>query len=193
MKTLLLLGLLACSSAFASTAKPASKNPVAIIKTSLGTITVTLFRDKAPKTVENFIGLAKGTKEWSNPGDGKPMKNRPLYRGTVFHRVIPEFMIQGGDPVGNGTGGPGYQFEDEFSPLDSFHKPGILAMANAGPGTNGSQFFITVAPTPHLNQRHTIFGEITKGLEVAVKISKVERDSMDRPKKDVKIESITIQ
>jgi peptidyl-prolyl cis-trans isomerase A (cyclophilin A) len=168
------------------------KNPVATIKTSAGTITLTLFKDKAPKTVENFIGLATGKKEWKDPKTGKAVKNKSLYAGTIFHRVIPGFMIQGGDPLGQGVGGPGYQFEDEFDPLDSFNKPGILAMANAGPNTNGSQFFITVAPTPHLTQRHTIFGEVTRGMDVVIQISKVARDAMDKPLKEVKIESIKI-
>ncbi|NDF14892.1 peptidylprolyl isomerase [bacterium] len=167
--------------------------PVAVIKTSLGTIKVVLFQKKAPKTVENFIGLATGKKVWTDPKSGKPMNKKPLYSGTIFHRVIPGFMIQGGDPLGRGIGGPGYQFEDEFDPLDSFAKPGILAMANAGPGTNGSQFFITVAPTPHLTQRHTIFGEVQSGMDVVIQISKVDRDAMDKPLKDVKIESIRIE
>jgi peptidyl-prolyl cis-trans isomerase A (cyclophilin A) len=178
--------------ASASEAKKSSE-PVAVIKTSLGTIKVALFQKKAPKTVENFIGLATGRKDWTDPKSGKTMKKKPLYSGTIFHRVIPGFMIQGGDPLGRGIGGPGYQFEDEFDPLDSFAKPGILAMANAGPGTNGSQFFITVAPTPHLTQRHTIFGEVQSGMDVVVQISKVARDAMDKPLKDVKIESIRIE
>jgi peptidyl-prolyl cis-trans isomerase A (cyclophilin A) len=197
MKTLTTLALLFSFTlpSFAAD-KPAAnktKNPVAVIKTNVGTMTLTLFKDKAPKTVENFIGLAKGTKTWKDPKTNKDVKGKSLYKGTIFHRVIPDFMIQGGDPLGQGIGGPGYQFEDEFSPLDNFNKPGILAMANAGPNTNGSQFFITVAPTPHLNQRHTIFGEVTQGLDVAIKISKVQTGAMDRPVNDVKIESITIQ
>jgi peptidyl-prolyl cis-trans isomerase A (cyclophilin A) len=197
MKTLILFLTLASynTPSFASKTVNAekSKNPVAVIKTSMGTIRVKLFKDKAPKTVENFIGLATGKKDWKDPKTGKAMKNKPLYAGTIFHRVIPDFMIQGGDPLGRGIGGPGYQFEDEFDPLDSFTKPGILAMANAGPATNGSQFFITVAPTPHLAQRHTIFGEVESGLDVVIQISKVARDAMDKPLKDVKIESIQIK
>jgi peptidyl-prolyl cis-trans isomerase A (cyclophilin A) len=198
MKTMSALAILLSLSfnAFAgekTAASKTAKNPVAVIKTNIGTITLTLFKDKAPKTVENFIGLAKGTKEWKDPKSSKTMKGKSLYQGTIFHRVIPDFMIQGGDPLGMGVGGPGYQFEDEFSPLDNFNHPGILAMANAGPNTNGSQFFITVAPTPHLNQHHTIFGEVTSGLDVAIKISKVARNQMDRPNQDVKIESITIK
>ncbi len=198
MKTLTLFALLFTSiNTFASDAKKAepakTKNPVAVIKTNQGTITITLFKDKAPITVENFIGLATGKKEWTDPKSGKKMNGKSLYTGTIFHRVIPDFMIQGGDPLGQGIGGPGYQFQDEVGPLDSFAKPGILAMANSGPNTNGSQFFITVAPTPHLAGRHTIFGEVTSGMDVAIKISKVDRGAMDRPNKEVKIESITIK
>ena len=166
---------------------------IAVIKTTLGTITVKLFKDKAPKTVENFVGLATGSKEWTDPKTGEKMKGKSLYNGTVFHRVIPDFMIQGGDPLGKGIGGPGYRFEDEFSPTDSFNKPGILAMANSGPGTNGSQFFITVKPTEWLNRKHTIFGEVTDGMDIVMKISQADRDGMDRPKKEIKIEHITIE
>jgi peptidyl-prolyl cis-trans isomerase A (cyclophilin A) len=193
MKTLILFTLLLAPSTFASDKAAEKKKPIAIIKTSMGTIKVTLFKDKAPKTVENFTGLATGSKEWTDPKSGKNMKGKSLYADTVFHRVIPDFMIQGGDPLGQGIGGPGYQFEDEVGPLDSFAKPGILAMANAGPNTNGSQFFITVAPTPHLNGRHTIFGEVTEGMEVVNKISKVARNEMDHPKQEVKILSIKIK
>ena len=121
------------------------------------------------------------------------MKGVSLYNGTVFHRVIPDFMIQGGDPLGKGIGGPGYKFEDETKPTDQFNKPGILAMANAGPNTNGSQFFITVKPTPWLNGHHTIFGEVTSGMDVVEAISKADRDGMDRPKTEIKIESVTIE
>jgi peptidyl-prolyl cis-trans isomerase A (cyclophilin A) len=169
------------------------KEPIAVIKTSMGSFTVKLFKDKAPETVENFIALAKGTKEWTDPATGKTVKGKSLYKGTIFHRVIPDFMIQGGDPAGNGTGGPGYKFKDEIRPLDRFDKPGILAMANSGPNTNGSQFFVTVIATPWLNGHHTIFGEVTSGMNVVNKIVNVERDGMDKPKKDIKIESITIK
>ena len=194
MKTLLiaLLALVSSTPAFAAQAKE-SKDPVAVIQTSLGTIKVRLFKSKAPITVDNFVGLATGKKEWTDPKTNKKVKGKSLYAGTVFHRVIPGFMVQGGDPLGQGIGGPGYQFQDEVSPLDSFANPGILAMANAGPNTNGSQFFITVAPTPHLNGRHTIFGEVISGLEVVTKIAGVPRDGMDKPNKDVKIVSIKIQ
>jgi peptidyl-prolyl cis-trans isomerase A (cyclophilin A) len=142
----------------------------ATFKTSLGDIVVKLLPEKAPKTVENFVGLTEGTKEWTDPS-GKKVK-QPLYDGTVFHRVIPEFMIQGGDPLGNGTGGPGYKFGDEIGPTNRFDRAGLLAMANAGPNTNGSQFFITEVPTPHLDRGHTIFGEVVKGGELVPKIAR---------------------
>jgi peptidyl-prolyl cis-trans isomerase A (cyclophilin A) len=154
----------------------------ATFKTSLGDIVVKLFPEKAPKTVENFVGLAEGTKEWKDPKSGQMVK-KPLYDGTLFHRVIPQFMIQGGDPLGNGTGGPGYKFADEIGPDNKFSKPGLLAMANAGPNTNGSQFFITEVPTPWLDKGHTIFGEVVKGFELVPKIvaagnSKVKLDKV---------------
>jgi peptidyl-prolyl cis-trans isomerase A (cyclophilin A) len=141
----------------------------ATFKTSLGDIVVKLLPEKAPKTVENFVGLAEGTKEWTDPSGSKV--KRPLYDGTVFHRVIPKFMIQGGDPLGNGTGGPGYKFADEIGPTNRFDRSGLLAMANAGPNTNGSQFFITEVPTPHLDRGHTIFGEVVKGGDLVPKIA----------------------
>ena len=141
----------------------------ATFKTSLGDIVVKLLPEKAPKTVENFVSLAEGTKEWKDPRSGQMVK-KPLYDGTVFHRVIPRFMIQGGDPLGNGTGGPGYRFADEIGPDNTFDRPGLLAMANSGPNTNGSQFFITEVPTPWLNGKHTIFGEVVKGFDLVPKI-----------------------
>ncbi len=143
----------------------------ATFKTSMGDIVVRLLPEKAPKTVENFLGLAEGTREWTDPRSGKKVKV-PLYDGTLFHRVIPQFMIQGGDPLGTGTGGPGYRFADEIGPDNKFDRPGLLAMANAGPNTNGSQFFITEVPTPHLNRGHTIFGEVVKGGELVAQIAK---------------------
>lgn len=163
---------------------------IAVFKTSEGTIKCKLFTAEAPETVKNFIGLAEGTKEWNAPGK----KGDKLYDGTIFHRVIPEFMIQGGDPQGTGMGGPGYKFADETkgSTLD-FKKPGKLAMANAGPNTNGSQFFITVTDTSWLTGKHTIFGEVTEGYDIVEKISKVSRDGMDRPKTPVVLESVTIE
>jgi peptidyl-prolyl cis-trans isomerase A (cyclophilin A) len=144
----------------------------AVFQTSAGNITVRLFEKDAPKTVANFVGLATGAKEWTDPRTGQKTTAR-LYDGTVFHRVIPDFMIQGGDPLGRGIGGPGYKFEDEFQSGKRFDKPGLLAMANAGPNTNGSQFFITEVPTPHLNNKHTIFGEVVKGGELVPKITRM--------------------
>jgi peptidyl-prolyl cis-trans isomerase A (cyclophilin A) len=143
----------------------------AIFQTSAGSVTCRLFEKEAPETVANFVGLAMGTKEWTDPQSGQKVK-KPLYDGTVFHRVIPNFMIQGGDPLGTGTGDPGYRFKDEFQSGRTFDKPGLLAMANAGPNTNGSQFFITEVPTPHLNNKHTIFGECIQGFELVPKIAR---------------------
>lgn len=168
------------------------KGPLyATIKTSMGDVVVHLFDDKAPKTVANFVDLATGKKEWTDPKTGQKT-NRPLYNGTIFHRVIPDFMIQGGDPLGNGTGGPGYRFEDEFYPELRHSKPGILSMANSGPNTNGSQFFITVKPTPWLNGLHTIFGEVVKGQDVVNSIVSTPRDPRDRPLKEVTIKEIVV-
>src|SRR6204780_252819 len=152
----------------------------ATLTTTQGTVTVRLFPDQAPKTVRNFVELAEGGREWTNPKTRATTKDK-LYDGTIFHRVIPGFMIQGGDPLGTGTGGPGYQFDDEF-PAAKFDRPGRLGMANAGPNTNGSQFFITVANDEFLNSGHyTIFGQVIKGQDVAEAISKVSRNSQDRP------------
>ena len=167
------------------------KNPMVTLDTSLGKIVLELYPEDAPETVANFIGLATGKKKWKDSKDGKE-KATNFFDGLVFHRVIPDFMIQGGDPLGNGTGGPGYRFKDEFSPRLRFDKPGYLAMANSGPGTNGSQFFITVAATPWLNNRHTIFGRVTEGYDVVAKMSKVERDSSDRPIEPVILKSVTL-
>ncbi len=163
----------------------------ASLKTSMGVIVVRLFDDKAPKTVDNFVSLATGMKEWTDPKTGEKVK-RPLYNGTIFHRVIPGFMIQGGDPLGRGTGGPGYRFADEFEPSLRHNKAGILSMANAGPNTNGSQFFITLAPTPHLDNRHSVFGEVVKGQEVVVAIASVPRGANDRPVKDAVLQEVVI-
>jgi peptidyl-prolyl cis-trans isomerase A (cyclophilin A) len=156
------------------------------MKTSMGDIVLRLFPKDAPKTVGNFVGLATGEKKWTNPATGQE-ETKPLYPGTVFHRIIPGFMIQGGDPLGRGTGDPGYRFEDEFQSGRKFDKPGLLAMANAGPNTNGSQFFITVVPTPHLNNRHTIFGEVVKGFDVVQKIVNAPRNPADRPNEEIRI------
>jgi peptidyl-prolyl cis-trans isomerase A (cyclophilin A) len=164
----------------------------AIFETSQGNIVIKLLDKEAPKTVENFVGLAEGTKEFTNEKTGKKEK-RPFYDGLIFHRVIPDFMIQGGCPHGSGMGGPGYKFADEFHPSLKHSKPGKLSMANSGPNTNGSQFFITVAPTPWLDNRHTIFGEIVEGQDVANKISTAPRDRSDRPNTPVTINHLKIE
>lgn len=171
---------------------PSEPGLYAVIYTSMGNIVCRLFEKEAPKTVANFRGLAMGTKPWKDEATGKT-KHTPLYSGTTFHRVIPDFMIQGGDPLGTGEGGPGYQFEDEIAPGRNFEKPGVLAMANSGPNTNGCQFFITVAPAPHLNGNYSIFGEVVSGQEVADAISKVPRDAQDKPLTPVKIIRISIR
>ncbi len=165
----------------------------AVLDTTEGQIVCRLFETDAPKTVQNFIDLAEGKREWTHPVTRKK-SSEPLYTGTIFHRVIPNFMIQGGDPAGTGFGGPGYKFEDETkgSP-HKFDTKGKLAMANAGPNTNGSQFFITVAPTPWLTGNHTIFGEVVEGQDVADKISKLPRGQQDKPNKEVKVNSVKIE
>jgi peptidyl-prolyl cis-trans isomerase A (cyclophilin A) len=176
----------------AADTEAAGKGPLfATFKTSMGDIRVRLFEAQAPKTVENFVGLATGSKEWTDPQTGQKVK-RPLYSGTIFHRVIPGFMIQGGDPLGNGRGGPGYRFADEFSPELRHSKAGILSMANAGPNTNGSQFFITLAPTPHLDNRHSVFGEVVEGQDVVVKIGNAPRDANDRPRTSVVLNEVVV-
>ena len=165
----------------------------ATLHTSMGDIKLILYPDQAPKTVRNFVGLAEGTQEWTDP-KVKAKTTKPLYDGTIFHRVIPGFMIQGGDPMGTGMGGPGYNFADEFNPELQFDRPYILAMANAGPNTNGSQFFITVAPTAWLNFKHSIFGEVADqaSRDVVDAISTVPTGSQDRPVTPVEITGITI-
>ena len=164
----------------------------ATFKTTEGTIVCRLFETEAPKTVANFVELAEGKREWTHPVT-REKSTKKLYDGTVFHRVIPDFMVQGGDPAGNGMGGPGYKFEDETkgSP-HKFDKPGKLAMANAGPNTNGSQFFITTVATDWLTGKHTIFGEVIEGSDVVDAITHVDRDRRDRPAKDVVLESVEI-
>ena len=166
--------------------------PEATFVTSEGSFTVRLMPDHAPKTVENFVALATGSKEWTDPRNGS-RSSGPFYDGTIFHRVIDNFMIQGGDPMGTGTGGPGYTFEDEIPPGGPrFDRPGLVAMANAGPNTNGSQFFVTVAPTEWLSGKHTIFGEVTDGYEVVEQISKAPTRAQDRPAADIVLESVEI-
>lgn len=169
------------------------KTATAILHTNRGDISIDLFGNHAPQTVDNFVGLAKGTKEYSerNASGGE---EGPFYDGAIFHRVIDGFMIQGGDPTGTGRGGPGYRFGDEFHPELQFDRPYLLAMANAGPGTNGSQFFITVAPTPHLNNHHTIFGEVTDAdsQKVVDTIAETKTDRFDRPLDDIVIDSVEI-
>ncbi len=167
--------------------------PTATLHTNHGDIVINLFNDQAPKTVANFVGLAEGTKEYADPETGRTTTGK-FYDGLVFHRVIDGFMIQGGDPLGTGTGGPGYSFADEFHPELQFNKPYLLAMANAGPGTNGSQFFITVGPTPHLNRKHTIFGEVADqaSRDTVDAISAVRTGRNDRPAEPVVISSVDI-
>lgn len=166
----------------------------ATLNTSLGKIVIQLYSEQAPETVANFVDLAEGNRTWIDPRTGQK-SDQPLYNGTIFHRVIDQFMIQGGDPLGTGTGGPGYQFKDEFHPDLKFNRPYLLAMANAGPGTNGSQFFITlnVANTQHLTGRHTIFGKVIEGTDVVDRIGKVPTGPSDRPKEDVVLQSVTIE
>lgn len=159
--------------------------------TSEGNFTVRLYDQEAPKTVENFIGLAEGTREWTDPRTNQKVK-QPYYDGVIFHRVIDGFMIQGGDPLGQGIGGPGYTFADEFHPSLRHNKPGILSMANRGPNTNGGQFFITLAPTPHLDDRHSVFGEVTDGMDVVRRIGSTKTAERDRPVSDITIQTIRI-
>ena len=166
----------------------------AVLHTNRGDIRIALFDNHAPKTVANFVGLSDGSREWVDPRTGKPGVG-PLYTDVIFHRVISGFMIQGGDPTGTGRGGPGYRFADEFHPELVFDRPYLLAMANAGPGTNGSQFFITVGRTPHLNRKHTIFGEVADqaSRDVVDAIATTATDRSDRPTEDVVISSVTIE
>jgi len=164
----------------------------AIFDTSEGTFKVKLYDDKAPSTVANFVGLADGSKEWTDPKTNQKV-TRPFYDGLVFHRVIDGFMIQGGCPMGNGMGGPGYKFADEFGPGLRHDRAQLLSMANSGPNTNGSQFFITLAPTPHLDNKHAIFGEVTEGQDVVAKIGKTRTAVQDRPAKEIKINSVKIE
>ena len=190
------VAMLAAATAFAGQDAPAKKaggKVYAHFTTNLGKFTVELFEKDAPKTVANFVGLADGTKEWTDPKTGAKVK-KPFYNGLIFHRVIADFMIQGGDPLGTGTGGPGYKFADEFHPKARHSKAGILSMANAGPGTNGSQFFITLAPTSWLDNKHTVFGEVTEGMDTIRKIGETKTSKPgDRPVVPVVMQSVTIE
>ena len=161
-------------------------------ETSLGNFTAELFEQQTPKTVANFVGLAEGSKEWKHPKTGEK-STKPFYDGVIFHRIIDGFMIQGGDPLGQGYGGPGYQFEDEFHADLRHDRVGVLSMANAGPNTNGSQFFITLGPTPHLDRRHSVFGRVTEGLDVVEKIGKVKTGPQDRPVTPVVMNRVWIE
>jgi peptidyl-prolyl cis-trans isomerase A (cyclophilin A) len=189
-------GLPTPSAPAATPAAPVEKigDATAIIETTAGKMTCKLFGNQTPKTVANFVGLAEGTREWTNPASHAKKHGVSLYEGTIFHRVIPNFMIQGGDPLGNGAGDPGYSFQDEFVPELRFDRPGRLAMANSGPDTNGSQFFITEVPTPHLTGHHTIFGQCDPvAIALVRKIARMPRDARtDRPFNPVKITKITI-
>ena len=193
--TFVLVAMLAAATAFAGQDAPAKKagKVYAHFTTNLGKFTVELFEKDAPKTVANFVGLAEGTKEWTDPKTGAKVK-KPFYNGLIFHRVIADFMIQGGDPLGNGTGDPGYKFADEFGSGRKMDKAGVLAMANAGPNTNGSQFFITLKETNYLNGKHTVFGEVTSGMDVINKIGNTKTTKPgDRPVTPVVMESVTIE
>ncbi|MBJ94433.1 MAG: peptidylprolyl isomerase [Rickettsiales bacterium] len=162
------------------------------LRTSEGDVIVRLFEEKAPRTVANFVGLAQGAIEWEDPNNGETT-TRPLYEKTIFHRVIPSFMIQGGDPLGQGTGGPGYRFSDEFHATLRHHKPGVLSMANSGPNSNGSQFFITEVATPWLDNKHSVFGEVIENMDVVKAIARVPTNPVNnRPQNDVVLEKITI-
>jgi peptidyl-prolyl cis-trans isomerase A (cyclophilin A) len=162
-------------------------------ETSMGSFVIELFANEAPNTVANFVGLAEGAKEWKDPQTNQTVKGRPFYDGVIFHRVIDGFMIQGGDPTGTGMGGPGYRFPDEIHPSLKHSSEGVLSMANAGPNTNGSQFFITLTPAPHLDGRHAVFGKVVEGMEVVKKIGKTETGRNDRPATDVVMQKVTIE
>jgi peptidyl-prolyl cis-trans isomerase A (cyclophilin A) len=160
--------------------------------TTMGNIVIRLEEERAPKTVRNFVGLATGSQEWVHPRTGQAQKGVPYYDGTIFHRVIPDFMIQGGDPLGVGTGGPGYKFQDEFHPDLKHSGPGVLSMANSGPATNGSQFFLTERATPHLDNRHSVFGVAVAGADIIKKIARVATGARDKPAQDVVLQRLEV-
>ncbi len=164
----------------------------ATLHTSKGDIEIELYDDRAPRTVENFVGLATGEQAWTHPETGEEVEGEPLYDDVLFHRVIGEFMIQTGDPEGTGRGGPGYTFDDEFHEDLRHDDAGIVSMANSGPNTNGSQFFITLAPQPHLDDKHAVFGTVTEGMDVVREIGGARTDRRDRPKEDILLESVTV-
>ena len=165
----------------------------AVLHTSKGDIEIELYDERAPRTVENFVGLATGEKTWEDPETGETIEGAPLYDDVLFHRIIGDFMIQTGDPTGTGRGGPGYTFDDEFHDELSHDSAGIVSMANSGPNTNGSQFFITLGAQPHLDGKHAVFGKVTDGMDVVEKIGGVKTDRQDKPKEDVLLESVTIR
>jgi peptidyl-prolyl cis-trans isomerase A (cyclophilin A) len=195
MRKLVILALfLFLPAAYAQEKKQLKTGTYARFETTMGNFTVELFEDQAPKTVANFVGLANGTKEWKDGRTGQIQKGKRFYDGLIFHRVIDGFMIQGGDPEGTGGGGPGYTFADEFSPRLRHNREGILSMANRGKNTNGSQFFITLGPTPHLDDVHSIFGQVVEGMDVVKKIGKAEKArGSDRPSPDVVMKKVTIE
>lgn len=164
----------------------------ATFKTSMGDMVAELYWEKAPKTVANFVGLAEGSIEWTHPATGEKMTGKSLYNGTIFHRVIPNFMIQGGDPLGRGTGGPGYRFADEFDRSLRHDGPGVLSMANSGPGTNGSQFFICEVATPWLDDKHAVFGKVIENVELVPSITNVPRGPSDKPNQDITLDQVLI-
>ncbi len=193
-KLLIFALLLVVPAAFAQEKKKLRPGTYAHFETSMGNFTVELYERQAPNTVANFIGLAEGTKEWKDPKTNQVLKGRRYYDGLIFHRVIDGFMIQGGDPTGTGSGGPGYRFADEFYPQFKHNKEGMLSMANAGPNTNGSQFFITLVPTPFLDGKHSIFGQVVDGMDIVKKIGKTKTTKPgDRPVTDVVMKKITIE
>ena len=164
----------------------------ATLHTSRGDVDIELYDERAPNTVENFVGLATGEQDWTDPETDETITDEPLYRDVQFHRIIEDFMIQTGDPTGTGRGGPGYRFDDEFHEELRHDEAGIVSMANAGPNTNGSQFFITLAPTPHLDDRHAVFGKVVDGMDVVEEIGGIETDGNDRPVDEVLLESVTV-